>query len=120
MTVPQDVEDRWRPLSDQETTVAWSLIEQAEAILAVAVVGIRDRAAVSPDLAIVFRGVVVSMVSRVMKNPDAIRQFSVDDYSQTRDQVASSGLLYATPEELAQLAPAPMPMAGMFVVGLGG
>lgn len=116
----QDVENRWRPLSDQEANVTYALLEEATALLAIASPGVRDRAAASLDAATAARSVVVSMVLRVLKNPDAIRQFAVDDYSQTRDQVASSGLLYATPEELAYVQPAPLGLSGMYVVGLGG
>lgn len=97
-----------------------ALLEEAEAILVVRAPGLRERASASIDAAVVARSVVVSMVLRVLKNPDSVRQFSVDDYSQTRDQVASSGLLYATTEELAQVAPIPGPLPQMFMVSLGG
>lgn len=117
---PQDVANRWRPLADPEINVTYALLEEATALLAVASPGVRERAAASLDAATAIRSVVVSMVLRVLKNPDAIRQFAIDDYSQTRDQVASSGLLYATPEELAYVQPPQIGMAGMYVVGLGG
>lgn len=117
---PQDVANRWRPLTDPEINVTYALLEEATALLAMASPGVRERAAASLDAATAIRSVVVSMVLRVLKNPDAIRQFAIDDYSQTRDQVASSGLLYATPEELAYVQPAQVGLAGMYVVGLGG
>lgn len=120
LAIVADVTNRWRPLTLEEEAVAAALLQEAEAILAVASPGIRERAAASPDAAVVARSVVVSMVLRVLKNPDSVRQFSIDDYTQVRDQVASSGLLYATPEELAQVAPVVVPLPGVYVVGLGG
>lgn len=118
---PYDVAVRWRELSDDEQLCATVLIEEATSLLAVSSPGLRDRAAASPDVAVAARSVIVSMVLRVMKNPDAIRQFTVDDYSQVRDQVASSGLLYATPEELAHVQPRDVVgLPAMYVVGLGG
>jgi len=120
LATTEDVEARWRPLTDSERPIAEALLQEAEALVAVAAPGVRERAAKSVDVATATRSVLVSMVLRVLKNPDAIRQFAVDDYSQTRDQVASSGLLYATPEELAYLRPASLGLAGMYVVSLGG
>jgi len=104
LATTQDVINRWRAMSDTEMGVAYSLLEEAAAILTVAAPGVRERAAASPDAAVAARSVVVSMALRVLKNPDAIRQFSSDEASFTRDNAASSGALYATPEELALLS----------------
>jgi len=108
-----DVVRRWRPLSDGEAAMAGVLVEEATALLSVTAPGLRGRVAADPDLGLAARSVTVSMVLRVMKNPDAIRQFSIDDYSRTRDAVASGGLLHVTPEELASLLP-PAAVSGGF------
>jgi hypothetical protein len=50
--------------------------------------------------------VVEDMVVRVMRNPRAYRQVSIDDFSGTIDQAISSGLLYLSDDELARLTPA--------------
>lgn len=47
--------------------------------------------------------VLCTAVLRVMKNPDGKRQESIDDYSWTRDQAVSSGLLYFGDGELSAL-----------------
>lgn len=121
LATSQDVVNRWRPLAASEAAAADALLEEAEAILALASPGIRARAAASPDAALAARSVIVSMVLRVLRNPDSIRQFTIDDFTQIRDQAASSGLLYVTPEELAYVQPAAaVGLAGLYVVGLGG
>ena len=51
-------------------------------------------------------GVVQDMVLRVMKNPHAWRQVSIDDGSATIDTSTSSGLLYLSAAERARLTPA--------------
>ena len=52
-------------------------------------------------------GLVVSvtsaMVLRVLRNPNGVRSWSVDDYSETRDNSLSAGSLYVSPEEVALL-----------------
>jgi hypothetical protein len=61
------------------------------------------------------------MVIRVLRNPEALRQWSDDTYNQTVDTALSSGLLYITDEELADLMPtAPgLPGNGMYSIPLG-
>lgn len=45
------------------------------------------------------------MVVRVVRNPRAFRQVSIDDFSATVDHTLSSGALYLSPEELERLTP---------------
>jgi hypothetical protein len=65
--------------------------------------------------------VVCWMVIRVLRNPEALRQWSDDTYNQTVDTALSSGLLYMTDEDKADLAPyAPgLPVNGMYSIPLG-
>jgi hypothetical protein len=51
--------------------------------------------------------VIAGMVMRVLRNPEAIRQWSVDDASFTRDTALSSGLLYVTADDIALLSGVP-------------
>lgn len=101
----EDIEARWRPLSAQETTNAEALLDDAWALL----LGRRPTleaditaATVSEENAI---RVVVAMVLRVLRNPDGKLEESIDDYSYRRDSATSTGGLYVTSDELADLTP---------------
>lgn len=50
------------------------------------------------------RKVVAAMVVRVLRNPEAIRQWTVDDDTFVRDTALSAGLLYVTPDEVSLLS----------------
>ncbi len=118
-----DVERR-RPLTTTQRTVAAALVEEATALLALAVPGLRARAQGDPDVRVVARSVVCSMVLRVVLNPDLLRQFTVDDATSIRDQAASAGLLYVHDVELQQLdrrggEAANTPGAGAYVIRFG-
>lgn len=101
-----DLEGRFRPLSDDEQVIAESLLADAWALATLQVPSL-DRA-VSNDTANVGAvvAVVVAMVVRVLRNPDGVRQWSVDDYSETRDNAISSGGLYLSEDELSLLGAA--------------
>jgi hypothetical protein len=105
-----DLVSRWRTLTAQETTNgttfladAWGLLkriylrrgEDLDALVATDDDGFADE---------VVR-ILATAVLRVMKNPDGKRQESIDDYSWTRDESVSSGLLYFTDDELDGLIP---------------
>lgn len=49
--------------------------------------------------------IVEDMVVRVVRNPRAFRQVSIDDFSATVDNTLSSGALYLSPDELERLTP---------------
>ena len=100
-----DIEARWRPLSAQETTNAEALLDDAWALL------IARRPTLDADIAAetvseanVIR-VVVAMVLRVLRNPDGKLEEKIDDYSYRRDSATSTGGLYVTSDELADLTP---------------
>lgn len=100
-----DLEARWRPLSDQEKINGQTFLEDAWRLLRRRIQTIEaDIAAdTSGDLQADAVRVLATAVLRVMKNPDGIRQESVDDYSWTRDQAVSAGLLYISDDELNDL-----------------
>lgn len=101
----KDIEDRFRPLVGPEEVNAQALLDDAwEELLAPNhVPDLEDRMAdgrVSNGLVV---RVVRSMVLRVLRNPDAIRQWSIDDASFTRDSAVSAGELYVTDDEIKLL-----------------
>lgn len=51
------------------------------------------------------QGVIEDMVIRVLRNPNAYRQVSIDDYARMIDTALSTGALYLSPEERALLTP---------------
>jgi hypothetical protein len=107
--VVADVTDRWRPLSAQETTNAQTFLDDAWRMLKrqLAAQGVDIEALMvdDADLTAEVIRVEATAVLRVMKNPDAMRQESIDDYSYTRDEAVSSGLLYFTDDEIGALVP---------------
>lgn len=100
-----DVEDRWRPLSEQETTNAAAFLVDAWGLLTDRLPTLEANiAAGSVSQQNVIR-VVCAMVLRVLKNPDGYDSESVDDWTGRRAALVASGLLQVTPEELADLTP---------------
>lgn len=106
---PSDVVDRWRPLSDQEQINAGTFLDDAWRMLKRQLTsqGYDIEALMTDDPEVVSEvvRVLASAVLRVMKNPDGKRQEAIDDYSWTRDQAVSSGLLYFTDDETSSLIP---------------
>ena len=45
------------------------------------------------------------MVLRVLRNPNGVRQESIDDYTWIRDNAVSAGLLYVADDEVENLSP---------------
>lgn len=102
-TQVEDLEALWRPLSDAEKIVAQSWLDAAWTIVTARFPNIDARIGDGSLNADLVSTVVSSMVLRVLRNPDGKRQESIDDYSWTRDNAVSSGLLYITPDELSWL-----------------
>lgn len=104
-----DIESRWRPLSTQETVNAQTFLADAWRMLkrdlTTSGIDIEAEIATDTDLEAEVVRVMATAVLRVMKNPDGKRQEAIDDYSWTRDQAVSAGLLYFTSDELGDLFP---------------
>lgn len=104
----QDLQARFpRPFTDVEKSMAVALLADAWEELLARVPSLEAR--MSSGLAregLVIR-VVSAMVNRVLRNPEAIRQWTVDQDSFTRDSALSAGLLYATEDEVGLLAGQP-------------
>lgn len=117
-----DLASRWRPLSDQEETNAEVFLDDAWRMLKRRLSGLETRIAADTtgDLEPEAVRVICTAVLRVMKNPDGLRQESIDDYSWQRDQAVSAGLLYFGDEELESLAVDPSVSSGAFSFSLLG
>lgn len=100
-----DVVKRWRPLDDNETTVAETYLADAWRDVRRAIPDLVTRldAATDTDLRDETVKVLVTAVLRVLKNLDGMRSESIDDYSYTRAAEAASGLLEVTEAELNKL-----------------
>lgn len=94
-----DVEARWRALAEGEVGAVTAMLDDASAIVRTTVSDVDDRVSASVDYAALVVGIVARMVIRVLRNPDGLRQYAIDDYSATRDSVVSTGQLYLTGEE---------------------
>lgn len=100
-----DLESRWRPLSAQETINGQTFLDDVWRMLRRRLPDLETRIAADEDLREDVVRVMATAVLRVMKNPDGKRQESIDDYSWTRDQAVSAGLLYVSEDEWADLDP---------------
>lgn len=104
--VVEDLEARFRPLTDAaERATAEALLADAWAIALTQAPTLEQRlssGALDPAVAV---AVISAVVLRVLRNPDGIRTWSVDDYSQTRDATVAGGALYLSEDELRLLAP---------------
>ncbi len=106
-TVVTDLEDRFRALTEGEKTIATALLVDAWEELLARVHDLEARMADGRVTEGLVRRVVAAMVIRVLRNPEAIRQWQVDDASFTRDTLVSAGLLYASADEVGLLTGAP-------------
>lgn len=127
----EDIESVWRPLTPAESAVIGGLSTSAWVRVAATVPGIETYMDVLPPATAplvpleTVQDVMVSMIIRVLKNPESARIInqSIDDYTdgRTLDSAISSGELYVSDFERQMLTPAPIaPTYGMYVVGLGG
>ena len=126
-----DIEKVWRPLTPAEATVIPGLSASAWIRVAGTVPGIASfmdvvAPATEPLVPLeTVQDVMVSMIIRVLKNPESARIISesIDDYTdgRTLDAAISSGELYVSAFEVSMLTPPPIiPVNGMYVLGLGG
>jgi hypothetical protein len=102
-----DLQDRaLRTLSDTETTAApvWLGDAYNKLVTQLPSVDTRLDAATSTVFEELVVATVCAMVMRVFNNPNGLLEEGVDDYTSRRDSTTSSGVLYATDEELALLA----------------
>jgi len=121
----EDIASVWRPLSEAEAAIVPGLSNQAWIRLLDPRPDLEDHltdSKVSPESV---ASAMISMVIRVLKNPDSVRQLakSYDDWSrsQTFDNSVSTGELYVNEHELALVTPKPaVQTAGAYSVSLWG
>lgn len=94
MRAPTEAEEAWASLL---ITEAWEEIRGR-----VATLDARFDAGLVTDGQV--RKVIAAMVMRVLRNPDAIRQWTIDDGTFVRDSAVSAGLLYMTPDDVSLLS----------------
>lgn len=109
----------FRPLTPVEETGAAALLDDAWEELIVRVPNLEDRMATGEIRTGLVVRVVSAMVNRVLRNPDAIKQWTVDDASFLRDAAITAGALYATEDEVALLAGLPVAESGPIAFSAG-
>lgn len=115
-----DIEKVWRPLTADEASIIPGLSGSAWIRVLAAFPFVEEQVAAE-----VIQDAMVSMILRVLKNPESVRILSesIDDHSESKtlDSAVSSGELYVGPHEAKLLTPAPAaPVYGLYVMGLGG
>lgn len=115
-----DLEARFfRDLTAHEQAIAPTWLDDAYEIL----LGRRpnleaDIAAGTVKTSTVIR-VVVAMVARVFSNPEGKVAENIDDYGYRRSDAVSDGVLYVTPEELADVSPSRTSRRSLRLVAYG-
>lgn len=98
-----DLQNRWRPLTDEEIPIAQALLDDAWEIMLARVPGIESRIT-SGDLR---PGLVVKIaceaVKPVMQNPEGFMQEAIEDWQGRRDATTSTGKLILTDDDLRPL-----------------
>lgn len=124
--VRTDIEQVWRPLTTEEAALVTGLSNRAWLRIVahfpdmdanMTFVAPATAPLISPELV---RDVMVSMIVRVLKNPDSVRSDSIDGDTTTLDMSISSGEMYLSSSEVALLTARTVPIYGMYVMGLGG
>lgn len=104
--VLSDVEDRYyRPLTDRELINAWTWLDDAWWYLTTRLPALEDNITDELIAEPTARNVVVSMVMRMLKNPEGLVSESIDDYSYRRATNAASGVMSVDAAEVALLTP---------------
>ncbi|MGO2938137.1 MAG: hypothetical protein ACTICQ_11250 [Glutamicibacter arilaitensis] len=123
--IPEDIAGIWRPLSEAESVIVPGLSNQAWIRLLVPRPDLEQHLADGTVSLESVASAMISMIIRVLKNPDSVRQLakSYDDWSrsQTFDNSVSTGELYVNEHELALVTPKPAILpAGAYSVSLWG
>jgi len=122
---PEDIAGVWRPLSEAEAALVPGLSNQSWIRMLTPRPDLEDHIADGTVDEESVASAMISMIIRVLKNPDSVRQLSksYDDWSgsQTFDSTISTGELYVNEHELAMITPRPkVQPAGAYSVSLWG
>lgn len=127
---PDDVEKRWRPLTEAETIVATTRIADVVAELN-RELRLHDIYGTPTDLPAdeitewetLYVGVVADVVRSSLLNPEAWleERIEIDDFARTRrrDSAVSAGLGFLTEDAIAKLLPRRRRQRGSFTIALG-
>jgi hypothetical protein len=116
---PADVAAAWRPLSADEEVIATTFLEWVSARLRRKVPNLGQRLADDEeDLAVLVTATAAMATARAMMNPEGWRSETIDDYTRTRDAAVSSGALYVSAEDVADLMPSAA-LPGIYSISLG-
>lgn len=105
-----------RALTPDEDRVAQNWLNQAWTILVPTIPGIDTRLGLGSVSRNAVVQVLVAMVERKLRNPNGLRTWQGDNYTETIDQTLSSGQLYPTVDEIARLSVGVAAAAGMYSV----
>lgn len=101
----QDVVDRFRPLTEQETTNAVAFLDDAWWMI----LGRRPNIEANIEAGTVLEAnvirIIALMVRRILLNPEGLLEEAIDDYRKRRDALVSTGTLRIEPDELSDLTP---------------
>ncbi|MEV8023393.1 hypothetical protein [Microbacterium sp. NPDC080220] len=122
--VVEDLEDRWRKLTDDEKPVAEARLGDAEAEVQYQ---LQQRGVLDPPTdplwETLYVATVVEMVRRYLGNTEGWLEESeaIDDYRLTRrrDSAVSAGAVYVTDAEIEKLIPRRRRKRGAFSIVLG-
>ncbi|WP_449408003.1 hypothetical protein [Microbacterium maritypicum] len=125
-----DVENRWRPLTDAEKTVAQTRISEIEAELKreLRLEGITGSPTDLPteeisDWDVLYVGVIADVVRNSLINPEGWleEREELDDFARTRrrDSAVSAGIGFLTDDAIAKLLPRRRLRRGSFTIALG-
>jgi len=103
----EDIVKRWRPLTPAESSVVDAIIEDAQDIVESEAedLGIPAPTDANDRRLRMYTRIVATMAIRVLINPEGILSETIDDYTYRRDSAISSGALYVSDDEMAQLRP---------------
>lgn len=101
----EDIQSRWRPLTEAEKQTASALILDAQDLLENRL--IRDGVTAAPAgddrWARQYAAIVSKMVRRVLRNPDGYVRERIDDYEYSRGEAEAAGELFLSDDEIADL-----------------
>lgn len=111
-----DLEERFRPLSEQEQTNAQGMLDDAWELLLLRVPNLEARMADGSLTAGSVRYVLREALLPVLRNPEGYKRWSVDDASFERDSAVANGRLSIDDDLIALLLPGAGSRRGAFGV----
>lgn len=114
-----DLEERFRPLTEQEQTNAQGMLDDAWELLLIRVPSLESRLANGSLSEGSIRYVLREALIPVLRNPDGYKRWSIDDATFERDTSVADGRLTIADDLLALLMPGAATRRGAFSVTPG-